>query len=79
MDSLKSMINKQRPIEPPQVAALKKYAFDVYEVEIEVKVSANHYLIRVPGASLAQKFRFETAKIIAECNLDKKLVIHIGY
>jgi hypothetical protein len=79
MDSLKSMIDKHKPIEPPQVAALKKYALNTYGVFIEVKVSSNHYLVRVPGASLAQKFRFESAKITAECNLDKKLVIHIGH
>ena len=79
MDSIDSMLQKRQSKEPPQIAALKKYAETNHGVEIMVRASSKYYLITVPGASLAHKFRIETAQITAECNLDKRLVIHIGH
>jgi hypothetical protein len=79
MDSLDTMLRSRKPIEPPQIAALKKYAFDAHSVSIEVKSAPKYYLIIVPGSSLAHKFRVETAQIIEICKLDKRLVIHIGH
>lgn len=79
MDSLTDLLKTKKPQEPPQVSALKKYVHDNHRVEITVRVSPKHYLITVPGAGIAQKLRIETAKIVEECELDKRLVIHIGY
>ena len=74
-----AVLAARKPTEPPQVSALKKYAQDNHGVSINVKVSPQYYLITVPGASLAGKFRVETAHIIEECHLDKRLVIHVGH
>lgn len=79
MDSLETMLQSRQPKEPPQVAALKKYAQHNHNVEIQVKISSKYYLITVPSASLAHIFRIETARITETCNLDKRLVIHIGH
>ena len=79
MDDLQKMLQSRQPKEPPQVVALKKYAKTHHGVDIAVRVSKKSYLITVPGASLAHIFRVETAKIVESCNLDKRLVIHIGY
>lgn len=78
METLADILKNKPQSEPPQVLALKKYAKDNYNIDISVRVSPKHYLITVPNASLAQKFRIETATITDECLLDKRLVIHIG-
>jgi hypothetical protein len=79
MDSIFKVLKNKSPEEPPQVAALKKYVRDNHKRDIQVSVSKSHYLITVPGAALAHTLRIETAKIIEICDLDKRLVIHIGY
>lgn len=79
MDSLDSLLKTKQPQEPPQVAALKKYVADTHGAKITVRVAPTHYLITVPGSALAHRLRIETAAIIEQCQLDKRLVIHIGY
>ena len=79
MQSIRDVMASKKPQqEPPQVAALKKYAHDVYQVKIRVLVRPTHYLISVPTGGIAHKFRVETSHITDVCKLDKKLVIHIG-
>jgi hypothetical protein len=80
MDNLSDLLkNKKHSSEPPQVGALKKYVRENHNEDISVRVSSRHYLITVPGAALAQKLRIETKTIIEQCELEKRLVIHIGY
>lgn len=79
MDSMQDLLKSKRSNEPPQVTALKLYALNNHNTEISVRVSPKHYLITVKEAGIAHKLRIETAIIIDKCNLDKKLVIHIGY
>lgn len=79
MDPLSDLLKNKAPNEPPQVTALKKYAKNKHNANISVRVSKSHYLITVPSAGLAHKMRIETSQITTECDLDKRLVIHIGY
>ena len=79
MDSLQNLVKNQHIQEPPQVAALKKYAAEKHGVDIAVKVAPKYYLITVPGSSLANIFRIETMQITEACKLDKRLVIHVGH
>lgn len=79
MDNLADLLSKVHKEEPPRVAALKKYVHDTHGKDIQVRVSKTHYLITVPGAALAHTLRIETAQIMHQCQLDKRLVIHIGY
>jgi hypothetical protein len=79
MESIEKLLKSKAPKEPPQVVALKTYAQSHHGVTITVRVSSDHYLIAVPSAAVAQKMRFETAAITEKCELDKRLVIHIGY
>ncbi len=79
MDTIADLLARKQPKEPPQVVALKEYVRSNHGVEISVRVNTSHYLILVPTAALAHRLRVETFKIIETCELDKKLVIHIGY
>ncbi len=79
MDSLQSILLNKKPQEPPQIMALKTYVKTNHGVDIQVFAHKKHYIIQVPGASIAQKLRMENHEIIESCKLDKKLVIHIGY
>jgi len=78
MDSLNDLMKNKPPLEPPQVSALKKYAKEIHNINITVRVSPKYYLINVPSAVIAQKFRIESSQITEKCQLDKRLVIHIG-
>jgi len=79
MDSIGDVVQRKNIQEPPQVTALKQYVHKNHGASITVKTAPKHYLITVPGASLAGTLRLETARIIEECSLDKRLVIHIGH
>lgn len=79
MQSLQDMLQDKRPSEPPQVRALKEYARKHYGIEIQVRTSRSHYLVTVPGAAYAHKVRVDTLAITEACQLEKRLVIHIGY
>lgn len=79
MDDLSKILQNRSNTEPPQVSALKKYAKVMYDIDIKVRISPRNYLIEVPGSSYAHKFRIESAEISRICELDKPLVIHIGY
>lgn len=79
MEDIKSLLSNNKQNEPPQISALKQYAQEKFNTTITVRVSSKHYLIKVPGAALAGKFRIESANITEVCGLDKPLVIHIGY
>ena len=78
MDSLGDVFQQKNIHEPPQVAALKKYVQENHDATITVKSAPKYYLITVPGASLAGTLRLETAQIMKDCSLDKRLVIHVG-
>ncbi|HMT19254.1 MAG TPA: hypothetical protein PKD20_03490 [Candidatus Saccharibacteria bacterium] len=79
MQSLDDMLKNRQPKQPPQIEALKRFAKDRYGIEVTVRASRSHYLVNVPGAAHAHRFRMDTAEIIESCMLDKRLVIHIGY
>ncbi len=78
MDSLDNILTDRTPHEPPQVAAIKKFVSDNYGTNVAVIVSPKFYLINAPNASIAHRLRVDTVKMISVCNLDKRLVIHIG-
>lgn len=78
MEEIRELLKGKVPQEPPQIAALKRYAQDTHGLDIPVYATARSYMIKVPNGALAYKFRLETIQITQICNLDKRLVIHIG-
>ena len=78
MEDIGDLLKAKRPQEPPQIRALKEYALEHHDIAISVYATARSYMIKVPSGAIAHKFRLETAQIIETCNLDRKLVIHIG-
>ena len=79
MDSLQNILQDRTPAEPPQLQALRDYLQKNYEQAIQVLVRRDHYLLNAPGAALSLRLRLDSHKIIAHCELDKRLVIHIAY
>ena len=79
MDDISNLLQAKKLNEPSQINALKQYAQEKHGVSISVKSAPKYYLMTVPGASLAGKLRIETEDIMKQCNLDKRLVIHIGH
>jgi hypothetical protein len=79
MDSLEDLLKAKKPQEPPQFQALKMYVMNHHKQDSKVTLSHLGYSLTVPNASLASTLHMEVPKIIAECNLDKKLFIRIGH
>lgn len=79
MDNLSSLLKDRAPNEPPQVTALKRYAQEIYSATIQVQVGRSAYVVTVPHAALAHRFRIDTMRITDVCSLDKPLIIRIGY
>ena len=79
MDSMQDLLNSKKPQEPPQISAMKDYVFENHNQVVKCSVSQFGYTMTVPNASLASTLHMETPKIIACCNLDKKLFIRIGH
>lgn len=78
MDELKDLLEGRETNEPPQILALKNYVKNYHGIEVKILSRQNHYLLKVPNASIAQTLQFEVVKISELCRLDKRLVIHIN-
>ena len=79
MDNMAELLGRKGPQEPKQIAALKQYAKDKYDIAITVRVTKKYYQIKVPNGALAHRVRVDTVDIMDVCELDKPLVIQIGY
>jgi hypothetical protein len=79
MESITDLLKAKKPSEPPQLQAMKDYAFKHHNIVVKCSVTQFGYQLTVPNASLASTLHMETPKIIQECNLDKKLLIRIGH
>lgn len=79
MDSIADLMKAKKPDEPPQLQAMKDYVKVHHDEVIKCSVSQFGYSLTVPNASLASTLQMEVPKIIAKCNLDKKLFIRIGH
>lgn len=78
MDSLSSILGRKDFDEPPEIASIKKYVQDEFQIAVGVQVRERDIIIMVPNAALATTLRLRGPEIKRCCQLDKRLTFRIG-
>lgn len=76
-DSLFDILARKDFSEPPEIAAIKGYILEHFQVEAEVIVHEFDIIITVPSAALAGVLRFHARKLQTAAKTKKRLVIRI--
>ena len=77
MDSLASLMSNTNLVEPPEVAVIKRYIEDTFNMTVSVLVQDKQIVICASSGALAGSLRprlFELQKI---CKTTKKLIVRI--
>ena len=78
MDSLQNIIARYGKPEQPEIIAVKKYVDEHYHTPVSVAINGENIVVTVPSAALANTLRLQTTRILAACNLEKRLIFRIG-
>lgn len=78
MDSMKDLIGKYSPKEPPEVQAIKAYINNEFSSPSVITVQDTMIIITVKSAALANALRMRTTDLQSICQTDKRLVFRIG-
>lgn len=78
MDSLSSILHGKDFDEPPEMAAIKKFVRDEFEVDVGVQVRERDIVVIVPNSALANTLRLRGPDIKRRCQLTKRLTFRIG-
>ena len=78
MDSLRSILGHKDFDEPAEIASIKKYVQDEFQITVGVQVRDKDIIIMVPSAALATTLRLRGPEIKRRCQLDKRLTFRIG-
>jgi hypothetical protein len=77
MDSLFNILKRKDFDEPPEIASIKKFVKDEYDVEVGVQVREKDIIITVPSSALAGTLRMRGPEMKRRCQLDKRLTFQI--
>jgi hypothetical protein len=79
MDSLQDLLGKYSRKEPPEIAAVKEYIREHFNVESGVSLQGDRaIIITVHSASLANTLRYHLVRIQTAAHTSKRLVLRIG-
>jgi len=78
MDSLFNILSKKDFDEPSEMASIKKYVKDEFDIEVGVQIREKDIIIKVPSAAMAGTLRMRGPEIKRRCQLDKRLTFQIG-
>jgi len=78
MDSLFNILSKKDFDEPSEMASIKKYVKDEFDIEVGVQIRDKDIIIKVPSAAMAGTLRMRGPEIKRRCQLDKRLTFQIG-
>jgi len=78
MDSLGSILHQKDFDEPPEMASIKKYVRDEFQLGVGVQVRERDIVVTVSSAALANTLRLRGPEIKRRCQLDKRLTFRIG-
>lgn len=76
-DSLFDILSNKNFDEPPEMAAIKQYVQEHFQVDIEVLLRERDIQLTVPSAALASTLRFHIRQLQQAAKTKKRLVIRI--
>jgi hypothetical protein len=78
MDSLFNILGHKDFDEPPEMASIKKYVQDKFQLDVGVQVRERDIVIIVPSAALANTLRLCGPDLKRRCQIDKRLTFRIS-
>lgn len=64
---------------PSEIDVIKDYVLRRYKSKCQVYLQKDKIILRVKSSALANTLRLEQKRLIEACNLQKQLVVQIGY
>ncbi|MCX6727449.1 MAG: hypothetical protein NTX11_01385 [Candidatus Saccharibacteria bacterium] len=77
-ESLKDILTRRSDPEPPEIAKIKKFVLDRFNVQVAVAVARNQVVITASNAALAGSLRMHTVELRKILGPKTKLIIRIG-
>lgn len=77
-ESLKDILTRRSNAEPPEIASIKKFVLDRFNVKVAVAVTKNQVVITAGNAALAGSLRMHTMELRKILGPKTKLIIRIG-
>ncbi len=78
MDSLFDVLSSKDFDEPPEIAAVKKYVQEAFQIDVSVQTRQSELVIIVSSAALANSLRLRLPELKRRCQLDKRVIIRIS-
>lgn len=78
VDSIADLLGQKSFAEPSEIAIIKSFVSEKYQVMPAVTIRENQIIINVPHAALAGTLRMQLHELQKLCQTKKRLVIRIG-
>lgn len=78
MDSVNDILADYNFAEPPEVAAIKKFAQAKFASNVSVRLAGEQIIVSCESAALASSLRSNLSALASTAKTSKKLVIRIG-
>ena len=76
-ESLFDILSRKDFDEPPEMAAIKQYVQQHFQVAVEVIVRERDIIVSAPSAALVGTLRFHVRKLQAAAKTNKRIVLRI--
>ena len=77
-DSIGDLVSRRVPVEPPEIARIKQFVLEEYNVTPTIMLSGKNLVVSVSSAALAGTLRMRIVDLEKIAQTDKKLLIRIG-
>lgn len=77
--SLGSLLQQRELFEPPEIAVIKQFVFDRFQVIPGVIMQNTDIIIVVSGSALAGALRPHLSELKQACKTDKRLVLRVQH
>ena len=77
-DSIGDLVSRRVPVEPPEIARIKQFVLEEYNVTPTIMLSGKNLVVSVSSAALAGTLRMRIIDLEKIAQTDKKLLIRIG-
>lgn len=78
MDNLSDILSRKDFDQPQEVAIIKRYVSEHFDVTVGVQVQPKIIIITARSAALVSRLRMHTTQLQRACQTDKRLVFRIG-
>lgn len=79
MDSLQDIMGSRDYSPPDEIEVIKDYVLRRYKSKCQVYLQRDKVVLRVKSSALANTLRLEQKRLVEACNIEKPLVVQIGY